>query len=227
MTLPQFINSSELKVNNQEYNKDDKMRDIVIINDNKINKCNDNKIYNYQRYKNKITNLDILAAENIIFLNNQINKRKFIKPKDIKHNKECRKSNRIRGKPLTYSDEYEKYNKGPYGKLYNFTYNDFIKDFNESKIIKKKNCIKINIKNPQKKNKNNLMKKSIRGGINKFHKFSHSLKGKGYSMQEIGKMYRERNREKKVKFSLDNTSLNNTSKEIIDGIIFEEFSYPV
>ena len=71
------------------------------------------------------------------------------------------------------------------------------------------------------------MKKPTRGGINKFHKFSHSLKGKGYSMQEIGKMYRERNREKKVKFSLDNISLDNTSKEIIDGIIFEEFSYPV
>ena len=154
MTLPQFINSLELKVNNKEYINDDKMEDVVIINDNKINNCNDNKIYNYQRYKNKITKLDILAAENIVFLNNQINKRKFIKPKDIKHNKECRKSNRIRGKPLTYSSEYEKYNKCPYGKLYNFTYNDFIKDFNESKIIKKKNCIKINIKNPQKKIKN-------------------------------------------------------------------------
>ena len=76
------------------------------------------------------------------------------------------------------------------------------------------------------------MKKPTRGGINKFHKFSHSLKGKGYSMQEIGKMYKERNRDKKVKFALDNTfldntSFDNTSKEIIDGIIFEEFSYPV
>lgn len=205
MTLPQFSNSSELKFNNQEYNKDDKMRDIVIINDNKINNCNDNKIknsndnkiYNYQRYKNKITELDILAAENIVFLNNQINERKFIKPKDVKNNKKCRKSNRIRGKPLTYSDEYEKYNKSPHGKLYNFTYNDFIKDFNESKIIKKKNYIKINIKNPQIKIKNNIKKKPIRGGINKFHKFSHSLKGKGYSMKEIGKMYREKIEKKK------------------------------
>ena len=33
--------------------------------------------------------------------------------------------------------------------------------------------------------------------INKFHKFSHSLKGKGYSMQEIGKMYREKIEKKK------------------------------